>query len=50
MQLQQLGEVENKLILLTGFADKYKQGYNTHSKEWFWFFMTLQNYASKGHK
>jgi uncharacterized protein YndB with AHSA1/START domain len=48
-QLEQLDENKTKLILThTGFTDKDKKEYNSHTEGWSWFIRRLQNYVTKG--
>ena len=47
-KLERLDEDKTKLILThTGFTDKDKQEYNSHSEGWSWFITRLQNYVTK---
>ena len=47
-QLERLDENKTKLILThTGFTDKDKNEYDSHTEGWSWFMLRLQNYVTK---
>lgn len=48
-QLERLEVNKTKVILThTGFKDKDKKEYNSHTEGWSWFLVRLKNYVSKG--